>query len=172
LHCITASLETYIFKSLGNRPVASVKPGEIMAAVKRIEEAGAGDQSGRVLQRVKSIYRSAVNHERHRAAPKALPPQPKGRRCSGEASTQTRFTGTRSVSLASASGVASAKSSRGTSGVAGAWPATSCRSRSSPAVSCPRRRLCLIASRTPAFFAFHPPVCQLPREICWLSLVC
>lgn len=37
LHRITASLETYIFKSLGNRPVASVKPGEIMAAVKRIE---------------------------------------------------------------------------------------------------------------------------------------
>ena len=69
LHRITASLETYIFKSLGNRPVASVKPGEIMAAVKRIEEAGAGDQAGRVLQRVKSIHRWAVNHERIDANP-------------------------------------------------------------------------------------------------------
>lgn len=63
LYRITASLETYIFKQLGNRPVATVKPGEIMAAVKRIEEAGAGDQAGRVLQRVKSIYRWAVTHE-------------------------------------------------------------------------------------------------------------
>ncbi|MBU3738754.1 MAG: DUF4102 domain-containing protein [Rhodoferax sp.] len=63
LYRITASLETYIFKQLGSRPVASVKPGEIMAAVKRIEEAGASDQAGRVLQRVKSIYRWAVTHE-------------------------------------------------------------------------------------------------------------
>ncbi len=63
LYRITASLETYIFKLLGDRPVASVKPGEIMAAVKRIEAAGAGDQAGRVLQRVKAIYRWAVTHE-------------------------------------------------------------------------------------------------------------
>jgi integrase len=69
LHRITASLETYIFKPLGDRPVASVKPGEIMAAVKRIEKAGASDQAGRVLQRVKSIYRWAVNHERIDANP-------------------------------------------------------------------------------------------------------
>ena len=40
-----------------------------MAAVKRIEEAGAGDQAGRVLQRVKSIYRWAANHERIDANP-------------------------------------------------------------------------------------------------------
>jgi len=63
LHRITTSLETYIFKSLGHRPVALVKPGEIMAAVKHIEDAGAGDQTGRVLQRVKSIYRWAVTSD-------------------------------------------------------------------------------------------------------------
>ena len=40
-----------------------------MAAVKRIEETGAGDQAGRVLQRVKSIYRWAANHERIDANP-------------------------------------------------------------------------------------------------------
>lgn len=62
-------LEAYIFKQLGNRPVASVKPGEIMAAVKRIEKAGASEQAGRVLQRVKSIYRWAVTHERVDANP-------------------------------------------------------------------------------------------------------
>lgn len=69
LHRITASLETYIFKQLGSRPVASVKPGEVMAAVKRIEEMGASDQAGRVLQRVKAIYRWAVTHERIDANP-------------------------------------------------------------------------------------------------------
>jgi DNA-binding FadR family transcriptional regulator/integrase len=69
LHRITASLETYIFKPLGDRPVASVKPGEIMAAVKRIEKAGASDQAGCVLQRVKAIYRWAVTHERVDATP-------------------------------------------------------------------------------------------------------
>lgn len=69
LHRITASLETYIFKPLGDRPVASVKPGEIMEAVKRIEKAGASDQAGRVLQRVKSLYRWGMTHERIDANP-------------------------------------------------------------------------------------------------------
>ena len=61
---ITASLEADIFPELGGRPMASIKPGEVMAAVKKIEARGAGDQAGRVLQRVKSVYRWAVTHER------------------------------------------------------------------------------------------------------------
>ena len=61
---IRASLEADIFKPLGMRPLASIKPGEVMAAVKKIEARGAGDQAGRVLQRVKAIYRWAVTHER------------------------------------------------------------------------------------------------------------
>jgi integrase len=61
---IRASLEKDIFKTLGTRPLASVKPGEIMDAVKKIETRGAGDQAGRVLQRVKAVYRWAVIHER------------------------------------------------------------------------------------------------------------
>ena len=61
---IRASLEADIFKPLGSRPLASIKPGEVMAAVKKIEARGAGDQAGRVLQRVKAIYRWAVTHER------------------------------------------------------------------------------------------------------------
>lgn len=52
LYRITASFETYIFEPLGEGPVAAVKAGEIMAAVKRSEQAGASDQAGRVLQRV------------------------------------------------------------------------------------------------------------------------
>lgn len=61
---ILASLQSDIFKPLGSRPLASIKPGEIMAAVKRIEARGAGDQAGRVLQRVKAVYRWAVVHQR------------------------------------------------------------------------------------------------------------
>ena len=66
---ITASLETYVFKSLGNRPASSIRPGELMAAVKRIEAGGASEQAGRVLQRVKSIYRWALTHERIESNP-------------------------------------------------------------------------------------------------------
>ena len=61
---ITASLEADIFPELGSRPMASIKPGEVMAAIKKIEARGARDQAGRVLQRVKSVYRWAVTHER------------------------------------------------------------------------------------------------------------
>jgi integrase len=61
---ILASLVTDIFPTLGSRPMVSVKAGEVMAAVKKIEARGAGDQAGRVLQRVKAVYRWAVTHER------------------------------------------------------------------------------------------------------------
>lgn len=64
LQRIRASLAVNIFPTLGSRPIASVKPGEVMAAVKKIEGRGASDQAGRVLQRVKSIFRWAVVHER------------------------------------------------------------------------------------------------------------
>ena len=66
---IRASLATDIFTVLGSRPLASIKPGEIMAAVKKIESRGASDQAGRVLQRVKAIYRWAVTHERIESNP-------------------------------------------------------------------------------------------------------
>lgn len=61
---IRASLEADIFPKLGDTPLAAIKPGEIMAAIKKIEARGAGDQAGRVLQRVKAVYRWAVIHER------------------------------------------------------------------------------------------------------------
>ena len=66
---VKASLEADLFKPLGSRPLASIKPGEIMAAVKKIEARGASDQAGRVLQRIKSVYRWAVIHERIDANP-------------------------------------------------------------------------------------------------------
>ncbi len=64
LATITASLEANIFKELGRRPMVDVKPREIREAVKRIEARGSAEQAGRVLQRVKAIYRYAVINER------------------------------------------------------------------------------------------------------------
>lgn len=61
---IRRSLEMHIFPRLGARPLASIRPGEVQAAVKAIEASGAGDMAGRVLQRVKAIYRWAVTHGR------------------------------------------------------------------------------------------------------------
>lgn len=66
---IQASLDTHIFKTLGGRSMASIKPGEVMAAIKKVEAGGAADQAGRVLQRVKAIYRWAVTHERIESNP-------------------------------------------------------------------------------------------------------
>ncbi len=66
---IRASLEADVFPTLGTRAMAGIKPGEVMAAVQKIEARGAGDQAGRVLQRVKAIYRWAVTHERIEANP-------------------------------------------------------------------------------------------------------
>lgn len=66
---IRASLEADVFPDLGGRPLAGIRPGEVMAVVKRIEARGAGDQAGRVLQRIKAVYRWAVTHERIESNP-------------------------------------------------------------------------------------------------------
>ena len=66
---IRASFEADIFPALGARPLASIKPGELMAAVKKIEARGAGELAARVLQRVKAVYRWAVTHERIESNP-------------------------------------------------------------------------------------------------------
>ena len=61
---IRASLEADILKTMGARPLASIQPLEVMTAIKGIEARGASDQAGRVLQRVKAIFRWAVIHRR------------------------------------------------------------------------------------------------------------
>lgn len=66
---IRASLQSDVFPALGARPLASIRPGEVMAVVKKIEARGAGDQAGRVLQRIKSVFRWAVTHERIESNP-------------------------------------------------------------------------------------------------------
>ena len=66
---IRASLQADILKTMGARPLASIKPLEVMTAIKAIEARGAADQAGRVLQRVKAIFRWAVIHRRVDANP-------------------------------------------------------------------------------------------------------
>lgn len=66
---ILQSLKADIFPTLGAAPLASITPMQVMRAVQRIEDRGAGDQAGRVLQRVKAIYRWAVTHGRIESSP-------------------------------------------------------------------------------------------------------
>lgn len=66
---ILASLQSDVFPVLGARPLASIRPGEVMAVVKKIEARGAGDQACRVLQRIKAVFRWAVTHERIESNP-------------------------------------------------------------------------------------------------------
>ncbi len=69
LERIRSSLEANVLKTLGARPLVSIKPLEVMDAVKAVEARGAGEQAGRVLQRVKAIYRWAVIHGRLESNP-------------------------------------------------------------------------------------------------------
>ena len=66
---IRRSLELHVFPRLGTRPLASIRPSELQAVVKAVEATGAGDTAGRVLQRVKAIFRWAVTHERIESNP-------------------------------------------------------------------------------------------------------
>lgn len=61
---IWQTLKADIFPALGSRPMASIKPAEVMREVQKIEARGAADQASRVLQRVKAVYRWAVIHGR------------------------------------------------------------------------------------------------------------
>lgn len=69
LAMIRRSFETEVFPELGARPMVAIKPREVMEVVKRIEARGAGETAGRVLQRVKAVYRYAVVHERIESNP-------------------------------------------------------------------------------------------------------
>lgn len=59
---IASSLERDVFPKIGARPVHEVKPADVREVVKAIEARGAGDVALRVLQRIASVYRYAVEH--------------------------------------------------------------------------------------------------------------
>ncbi|MEE2651222.1 MAG: integrase arm-type DNA-binding domain-containing protein [Pseudomonadota bacterium] len=54
------TLERLVFPSIGDLPISEVETADILAVVKQIDDAGSREQAGRVLQRIKSIYRYAV----------------------------------------------------------------------------------------------------------------
>lgn len=69
LERIRSSLEANVLATLGSRALASITALEVMNAVKAVEARGAGEQAGRVLQRVKAIFRWAVIHGRLESNP-------------------------------------------------------------------------------------------------------
>jgi integrase len=66
---IWQTLKADILPVLGHRPMVGIKPAEVMREVQKIEARGAADQAGRVLQRVKAVYRWAVIHGRLESNP-------------------------------------------------------------------------------------------------------
>jgi integrase len=60
---IRVSLETHAFPKLGELPLARIRPRDVAAVVRAIESTGAGETAGRVLQRIRAIFRYAVVHE-------------------------------------------------------------------------------------------------------------
>ena len=60
---IHSSLVADVFNEIGSRPIAELKARDVAAVVKAIEARGASDMAGRVLQRIRSVFRHAVVHE-------------------------------------------------------------------------------------------------------------
>ena len=60
---IRISLATHAFPALADLPLASIRPRDVAGVVRAIEAAGAGETAGRVLQRIRAVFRHAVVHE-------------------------------------------------------------------------------------------------------------
>lgn len=69
LERIRSAFAADVFPKIGARPMAHLKPRDVIDAVRAIETRGAGDQAGRVLQRIRAVYRFAVVHERIESNP-------------------------------------------------------------------------------------------------------
>ena len=60
---VRKTLEADVFPLLGRKPLAQIKPRDVVAVVKAIEWRGAGEVADRVLNRVRAVFRYAVAHE-------------------------------------------------------------------------------------------------------------
>ena len=69
MNAIRTSLETEVFPKVGARPMAHLRPRDVMPLVKGIEARGAGETAGRVLARIKAVFRYAVVHGRIESNP-------------------------------------------------------------------------------------------------------
>jgi integrase len=64
LERIRSAFDADVFPKIGARPMAQLKPRDVIEVVRAIEARGAGDQAARVLQRIRAVFRYAVVHER------------------------------------------------------------------------------------------------------------
>jgi integrase len=69
LGAIRTNMEAELFPKLGDRPMAQLRPRDVLPIVKAIEKRGAAETAGRLLQRVKAVFRYAVVHERIESNP-------------------------------------------------------------------------------------------------------
>lgn len=63
LRKVKASLVLHVFPGIGTRPVAAVKAAEVRELIKLIDASGARETAGRVFQRIRAVYRYAIEHE-------------------------------------------------------------------------------------------------------------
>ena len=57
---ILRRLEANIFPALGKRPIAEIKPAEILEAIRKVEARGATELSHRILQNCGMVFRYAI----------------------------------------------------------------------------------------------------------------
>jgi integrase len=60
---VKASLATHVYPDIGDRPVSEVQPREVREVVQAVDHAGSGETAGRVFQRIRAIYRYAIQHD-------------------------------------------------------------------------------------------------------------
>lgn len=56
------TLERLVFPHIGSLPITDIETADLLDVVKRIDDAGSREQAGRVLQRIKAVYRHAIQH--------------------------------------------------------------------------------------------------------------
>lgn len=59
-----ASFKTHVFPRIGMRPLAQLRPRDLVEVAQRVEASGAGEAALRVMQRMKAVFRHAAIHER------------------------------------------------------------------------------------------------------------
>ena len=59
---VETSLVNDVYADIGHRPIADIKPPEVLAVLRKIEDRGAHEIRGRVQQRIGAVFRYAVAH--------------------------------------------------------------------------------------------------------------
>lgn len=68
---VLTTLKTYLFPTLGNRPIAEIEPQELLSVLRQVEEAGKLDTAKRLRERCTAIFRLAIATGRAKFNPAA-----------------------------------------------------------------------------------------------------